>query len=134
MLMTGRFWLMGCLCFALLAAQTLGQLHGLTHGAGHAPHTLLYAPQVTQVVLQKAAQHSPGQSAHHSLLDGFFAGHDDESAGCLVFDQLSHFDALLSLPMALPLALTTSQLATSAGLAVARWHAQFQARGPPFPH
>jgi hypothetical protein len=30
--------------------------------------------------------------------------------------------------------LTSFQLAASAGLAVARWHAQFQARGPPLAH
>ena len=133
-LVPGRLWRTTCLCVVLLLAQTLGQLHGLTHVSGHSSHAVVRASQVLDGALHQHAEKSDSRSAHDSLLADLFASHSEESAACLTFDQLSHFDTLVGLPLALPMVLTTFQLAASVGLAVARWHAQFQARGPPFPH
>jgi hypothetical protein len=142
-LVPARLWRITCLCVVLLVAQTLGQLHGLTHVTGHSPQPESQVSQVSPVspvspvpngVLQRHAQETDDHGAHGPLFDGLFASHNEGSADCLAFDQISHFDTLVSFSLALPMALTTFQLTASAGLAVARWHAQFQARGPPFPH
>ena len=60
-----------------------------------------------------------------------FSGHQ-EGSDCQLFDQLSHADALTHLNLInLPVALVPALVRASQGLCVARWHAQFQARGPP---
>ena len=133
------------LCLVLLASQTLGQLHGLAHLGGH--HHLSpghpSSPVTTAVQAQVGEEDHAGHDHAHGaasashmgeVLAHLFASHDEASSDCLAFDQLSHADALPSLPIALPMAMTSFQLACSAGLAVARWHAQFQARGPPLAH
>lgn len=51
---------------------------------------------------------------------------------CQLFDQLSHTDGVATAAVvALALAAIPHILRASHGLAVARWHALFQARGPP---
>ena len=95
---------------------------------------VVQASQVLDGALHRYAEKPDGHNAHDALLADLFASHSEGSADCLAFDQLSHFDTLVSFSLALPMVLTPFQLTASAGLAVARWHAQFQARGPPFPH
>lgn len=137
------FWGSLLLCLVLLAAQTLGQLHGMAHWGGHGtPQSdkLLADPRPADYARNPEAAHETEVHRQTSAcvsgtwLTGLFAGHDEASSACVAFDQLGHFDALVSLPLALPMSLTALQLNASMGLAVARWHAQFQARGPPFPH
>lgn len=51
---------------------------------------------------------------------------------CQLFDQLSHTDGVAAAAVvALALAAIPHILRASHGLAVARWHVLFQARGPP---
>lgn len=106
---------------ALLWAQSLGLWHGVVHD-GHAHYS--------QAGAQPA--HDSGHLAFHSAWERLFSSHED-AADCLFFDQLSHGDAIAALPLqALPLAPLPGVLQYSHALFVARWHAQFQARGPPF--
>ena len=106
---------------ALLWAQSLGQWHGVVHIS----HT---EPSVVASVQAHGAEHAPGIPA---VIARLFSSHED-AADCLFFDQLSHGDAIASLPLqALPLASLPALLQYSHALFVARWHAQFQARGPP---
>jgi hypothetical protein len=106
---------------ALLWAQSLGQWHGVVH-ASHTP------PSVAASVQAQGAEHARGVP---SVIERLFSSHED-AADCLFFDQLSHGDAIASLSLqALPLASLPALLQYSHALFVARWHAQFQARGPP---
>lgn len=132
--MPGHLWRTTWFCVVFLLAQTLGQLHGLTHVSGHSSQAVVQASQVLDGALHRYAEKPDGHNAHDALPADLFASHSEGSADCLAFDQLSHFDTLVSFSLALPMVLTPFQLTASAGLAVARWHAQFQARGPPFPH
>lgn len=108
------------LVLALLWAQGLGLWHGVVHGdASHSPRI---------GVAQSAAQ-EPGQPP--DLLQRLFAGHPHD-ADCQFFDQHSHADILSGLASTTAvLALPAAVLVIRHALAVARWHAQFQARGPP---
>lgn len=105
---------------ALVFSQTLVALHGVGHRAmldGHGA-----APAQEQKV--SAAQHS-------HWLNAVLPSHT-KADDCQAFDQLNHADKTpVSQAAVLPLALFSFQLALSAGLATARWHAQFEARGPP---
>jgi hypothetical protein len=57
---------------------------------------------------------------------------DDDTTACRLFDQSSHCDLMPGVPLlALPLLLTPFVFSVLTGLALARWHALFQARGPP---
>lgn len=70
-------------------------------------------------------------SSSASFLTHLFSGHLVD-ADCRAYHQLSHFDAAPGIAaVALPLVLTPFLLSTLTGLATARWHALFQARGPP---
>ena len=112
---------------ALLAAQTMGLLHGILHSPVNvAAHELSAQPQ-------KAAADGPVTPGRRSarFLTQLFSGHLNDP-DCHAYDQLSHFDAAPGVAaLALPLVLTPFLLSTLAGLATARWHALFQARGPP---
>ena len=106
---------------AMLLAQSLGLLH---RTAGPTP---------------QAHSHSDASAHHHvsghegNFLGKLFAGHASD-ADCQTFDQLSHFDSVSALlAVGLSLALTSALCAFLQGLACARWHAQFRARGPPLP-
>lgn len=109
------------LVFGTLWSQGLGLWHGVVHGgpAGQGRNG------------QILSESGIGPSAKTALAR-FFASHQDDS-DCLFFDQLSHGDAVAPVPvLTLPLASIAQVLLISHGLFVARWHAQFQARGPPF--
>lgn len=100
--------------------QSLGLLHAVVHHVGTVP--------AVAVPLQ-AVGSEPGFQAG---LGSLFSGHEDGGADCRLFDQCSHGDALTSLPpLALPLAPAPFVVWLLAGLTLARWHALFQARGPP---
>lgn len=106
---------------ALLLTQTLGLLHSVVHGVGHGP---LAESVVTTTVVDGTAQ-GDAWAVH------LFVGHSNES-DCRVYDQLSHADAApVFAAVVLPLVLTPFVFSTLAGLVIARWHALFQARGPP---
>lgn len=108
------------LVLALVWAQSLGLWHRAVHGeAFHGARA---------AVAQLAA---PEQGLAPSLMQRLFTGHQYD-ADCQFFDQHCHGDALAAAaPVAAVLALPTPVLLASHALAVARWHAQFQARGPP---
>ena len=104
---------------AMLLAQSLGLLHRTGTAATQA--------HPSASVLHHAKVHEGG------LLGKLFAGHASDS-DCQTFDQLSFVDAAsASLAVGLSLVLSSALLTLLQGLASARWHAQFQARGPPFP-
>jgi hypothetical protein len=107
---------------ALLWAQILGQGHGVVH-IGHTQ------PSVVASVQAQGAKHAPSIP---SVIARLFPSHED-AADCLFFDQLSHGDAVVPvLSLTLPLAGIPVLMQCSHALFIARWHAQFQARGPPF--
>lgn len=114
---------LGCLlalAFALVLSQTWGLLHGVVHGgfSGSGPQALSDHP----------ATHEPGP--RDSLIAVF--GHPDSPTDCRLYDQVSHADALPAVVAGvLPLVLQPCVFSVLSGLAVARWHAQFLARGPP---
>ena len=99
-------------------------MHGIVHApSGAAGH----AAQVVHAVGE--AEHGAGR-----FLDRLFSGHssEDGDSGCRLYDQSSHCDAMPGvLVLALPLVLTPFVFSVLPGLALARWHALFQARGPP---
>ena len=120
---------------ALLAAQTLGLLHGIVHSSAAAGAT--YESSAQRHTAAADAGVTPGvtfggsRASSASFLTQLFSGHLGD-ADCRAYDHLSHFDAAPGcLALALPLVLTPFLLSTLAGLATARWHALFQARGPP---
>ena len=117
-------WAVGLL-LALVLSQTIGLFHGVIHGPVH-------AMPVAQAGLERPTTISPGGTGRLSAK--LFGAHGDHSntPECRLFDQCSHGDALAQLPaLALPLVLSAYLLSFFAGLAQARWHAHFQARGPP---
>lgn len=118
---------LGCLlalALALVLSQTWGLLHGVVHGGFSGP-----GPQAQwRPVSDHLATHEPGP--RDSLIAVF--GHLDSPTDCRLYDQVSHGDALPGVvALALPLVLQPFVLSVLSGLAVARWHAQFLARGPP---
>lgn len=97
---------------ALLAAQWLGLAHTVLH--------------------QHPAAHAESAHAPVHGLGALFAGHDDGSADCRLYDQLAHADPL---PPALP-ALDTlppapPRLAAGSTHDAAAEPAPYAARGPP---
>ena len=104
---------------AMLLAQNLGLLHRATTPAAQAhTHT-------------SAHHHAHGHEG--DFLGKLFVGHASD-ADCQIFDQQSFVDAASALlAVGLSLALISALCTLLQGLACARWHAQFQARGPPFP-
>ncbi len=109
------------LVFALLWSQSLGLWHGTVHVAGG---DLSGVPGV-----QSSAGKLAGGVA--GLLTRVLSDHDGES-DCRLFDQCSHGDAVHAAVSLSQVPLLTSAFRQAChGLAVALWHAQFQARGPP---
>ena len=106
---------------ALLLSQTLGLLHGIVH-----------APSAQALASASAARPAaPGSGSADLLLSLPFDKHQGDS-DCRLFDQCSHADSLPTPAVPyLPGVPSLLALSVLAGLAVARWHAQFQARGPP---
>ncbi|MDP1998379.1 MAG: hypothetical protein Q8K22_02145 [Rhodoferax sp.] len=119
-------WAVALLMLALVLSQTLGLWHGIVHGPVTLAHTA-HTAQATHTLHAAPAAHA-GVSEPWLGTHGGQAG----SADCRLYDQCSHVDALVQVPaLALPLVLTSFVLLVLAGLARARWHAHFQARGPP---
>ena len=107
------------LVLALLWAQSLGVWHGIVHG-GHG----------VGGVHASLALANAGEVKSHGFFESLFGDHDD--VDCQLFDQLCHGDALATAPvLALSPGVPAAQIAHLTGLAVARWAALFQARGPP---
>ena len=114
---------------AMLAVQSLGLLHGVLHS----PASVAAAANEPSQPSQKAAAHDSVTrgSSNARFLKPLFSGHLTDT-DCRAYDQLSHFDAVRAVAaLASPLVLTPFLLSTLTGLATARWHALFQARGPP---
>ena len=106
-----RFWSWVLAC-ALLAAHTLGAVHGVAHARAGGP----------------AATASKSIAA--APLAGLFNTHDDGS-GCRLFDQLSHGDVVPTAVAALaPVPLATCAGAPVASVATAS-APHVRARGPP---
>ena len=116
---TSRAWVATwALVLALVWAQSLGLWHGIVHGGqgGGGDHGSLVAAESAPL---------------HVSFESLFGKHYD-SVDCQLFDQLCHGDALATaLVLALPLGVPAAHIAHLTGLAVARWAALFQARGPP---
>lgn len=121
----------------------VGLMHAYVHLAGHGPDHQSATSHVTAHVkdsipgltVTEDCEHGHDHDHDHAGgMSSLFAGHDDDSAACMSFDQLGHFDVLMGYALPVPLALIQLQLVLAHGLAVARWHAQFQARGPPISH
>lgn len=119
-----RDLLLTALCVCALMAQTLGLIHSVLHPhGGHATHTTAAASHAEA----DAAAHPP-----HGGLKMLFSGHEAGTAGCTLFDQLTHADGLASLP-ALPLAF---EAPVHPDAVHAAWHhatqvTGFLARAPP---
>lgn len=122
------WWL---LALVLVAAQALGLMHRIVHGAhaeashgGTASHAHEHAHDDS---------HDDGHGdahGHGSVIASLFSGHDDDRS-CRLFDPLNH-DALPSLPvLLLPLVIAPFVALLQQGEFVARWAAMFDARGPP---
>ena len=100
----------------MLLPQLVGLLHGVTR---------------KQALPVKHAHVDHGQ-ARKSSLASLFASHDDGSPDCRLHDHASH-DGLATLVAAVSLPQRSPRTGVTffAGDALARWAAQFEARGPP---
>ena len=148
-LYASRAWV---LVLALLWAQSMGLWHGIVHGGhgvGSVHASLGLAPDTSDAArlgdraLCSLTSVSPARSdtqafgiegapVFHSFFESLFGNHRN-GVDCQLFDQLCHGDALATAPvLALPLGVPAAHVAHLTGLAVARWAALFQARGPPF--
>lgn len=119
-------WAVALLMLTLVLSQTLGLWHGIIHG----PVTLAHTAHTAQA---KHALHA-APATHAGVSESWLGSHGGQagSAECRLYDQCNPDEALVQVPpLALPLLLTSFVLLVFAGLARARWHAHFQARGPP---
>ena len=121
------------LLLAVLASQSLGLLHRYVHFPGGGHHSLHVSPQSSSespLEAGAALNHTPQALA---WVAGLFSAHTVGSAACLGFDA-----CIDSVPIQVPLGFVAMPvigfLLQLNGLAIARWHAQFQARGPPISH
>ncbi len=108
------------LVLALLWTQSIGLWHRMVHSNAAYP------------AQQWIAQASMGDTGQAPTVPNrsFFNHHTDTD--CQLFDQLSHTNGVTAkAAAALAQAILPQQLRCSHALAVARWHALFQARGPP---
>ncbi len=115
--------LVGLLLGAMLLAQTLGLMHGVLH-----------APLMGGAPAAHTHHHEGAKRTDHGgdWLETLFAGHDEGSNSCRVFDQQGHTDlmlffASLALPSVLRAQLPAEGIACRLRLAAA----PFQARAPP---
>jgi len=121
---TLRAVLASLLVLAMLWTQSLGLWHRLVHfDAGH--------PAAKLALVMATAGDTAGAHALNAPKGKPFSNHQTDT-DCQLFDQLSHADSVSTAAMvALGLTALPHILRASHGLAVARWHALFQARGPP---
>jgi hypothetical protein len=115
-----RLWL-GWLAFALVAAQVLGMMHGVVHRPHHEGGNAVRAVAAA------------GQPAREPIGLARLFGHDEDDAGCRLFDPLNHEVAPPPLATPAPLVIPSLILVTCHGEFIARWVALFDARGPPLP-
>lgn len=114
------------LCVAALAMQSFGLLHGYVHP--HDSHPRL--ADVDTHTSATTAPHPPTEAP--DTLPAVFAGHDAQSAGCTLFDQLTHADLLVSSPLqALAFAAPGQPDAFHAAWHHATQSTGFLARAPP---
>ncbi len=111
--------LAGWMLLALVAVQTLGQVHRVAHAPGlHAEH-----------VHESHAHAEPDHAAN--WIAGLFGGHED-TPECRLFDQSTLGDASGGVVQpVLPSSPSAALLAFFQGEVVARRAALFEARGPP---
>lgn len=121
------------LWFCALTMQSIGLLHGIVHvhhGNAHQAAPIAAAPAAGLDAGAQAA--SPSAPHAHGWLQSLFADHFEGSAGCTLFDQLTHADLLHELPM---LALTFAAPSLPEAVHAAWHHATqvtgFLARAPP---
>lgn len=116
------------LLLALVLTQSLGQLHALAHSHSHS-HGQEHG---VSLHAQEDGAHVAGTHVLSDLLAHLFDAHEEEGADCRLYDQSTHGDTVPGVPMlALPLVISPFTYSVLTGLAVDRWHALFQARGPP---
>ena len=123
-----RWWPVasGVIALALLLAQTLGLLHGIAHG--------LNGAGASSIAARAHADAEPSHATHepHARVAGLFDTHEDESAECQLYDQLTHGDVLWSAIAAFtapaPLPPLTYRAAQAPRGACASWSL---ARAPP---
>ena len=112
--------LLGVFLCVLWLNQTLGLLHGIAH---------MHAGEVHGGSVQEHAHENTDQD--HGFLAHLFGGHVSEN-DCRLYYHSSHMDAMPAMALlALALVLLPFFFVVPEGLAQARWHALFQARGPP---
>lgn len=110
------------LVLALLWTQSMGLWHRLVHSNTAHP------------AQQWIVQASAGDAGQVPSVSGKPFSNHLADTDCQLFDQLSHADGVAAkAAVALAQAILPQVLRTSHALAVARWHALFQARGPPHP-
>jgi hypothetical protein len=121
------------LWFCALTMQSIGLLHGIVHV--HHGHAHLATPvSVGEGARLDADTPTASPSAHRAQgwLQLLFADHFEGSAGCTLFDQLTHADLLHELPV---LALTFEAPSHPDAVHAAWHHATqvtgFLARAPP---
>ena len=127
--------LVWALAIVLLFAQFLGQTHRVAHGqaaaGSHGQAVELYQSR-DRGYAQTEVHAEPHSHTARAVFALLFSSHEGDSDECRALDQLSHFDAMPGVALlALPLVIQPFVLSVLPGLAAARWHALFQARGPP---
>lgn len=122
-----RATLLLTLVAALWLAATLGLLHRTVHGPAAAQASAVERASVAPA----GSDIAPVHKRHHTgWLAALFGEHGE--AQCRLYDQLAHGAAALGVPtVVLPLALPVATFHFLEGLALARWVALFDARGPP---
>jgi hypothetical protein len=109
----------------LVMTQTLGVVHGMTHGqSGSALHLHDHDHHHADV---------PDEAGDASLhfFSALFSLHE-EASDCRLYDQASHDGGLAAvMPLVLPFVPPPFAVAIFQGDALARWAALFDARGPP---
>jgi hypothetical protein len=115
-----RAALAALLAFALVCVQSLGLWHRLVH------------PGPGQLAGMDAMQSAVASTAPPSTLSTkLFAQHHGDP-DCQFFDHASLGDGIGAAgAVAVALAIAPRLIVTGHGLFIARWHALFQARGPP---
>jgi len=120
------------LALVLLFAQFLGQTHSSVHGSVRVAAHVHAGGHSTGPWHPHQQANDSEHGASGGIMAHLFSGHEDGSADCHTFDQLSHIDAMPGVAaLVLPLVIQPFLFSLSLGLATARWHALFQARGPP---